>query len=199
MSKFYKPLLVSAGLIFSSAGMSGAASLGLTTSDPTMEASLAFVDYLEFGPDGDLSTFGAEVDSSNGISTSGITELGFGFGFETSDPTNTASGGFDIEDANGLVLAGDLIAIGFTEDVIEAQFGNLSGSEAELFGSSILATISFADPLGLNPFAKMNDGDFFEATVLISNVGGTTVVPVPASLPLLLLGFGGLAAIRSRT
>lgn len=42
--------------------------------------------------------------------------------------------------------------MGFTEDVIELQFGNLSGSGAGSFGASVLALISFDDPLGANPF-----------------------------------------------
>nr|WP_067292515.1 PEP-CTERM sorting domain-containing protein [Marinobacterium profundum] len=168
-------------------------SLGLTTQSPTLEASSASIDYLEFGPDGDLSTFGAEVDSTNGVSTVGLTEFDFGFGFSLADPTVGATGGFGIFDLNGLFLGGDLIAVGFLEDVIELQFGSLIGGGAGAFGSSVVAQLAFDDPLGLDPFASLNNGQLYTAFITVSNVAEIHAVPEPSTLLLFLsalLGFG---------
>ena len=177
-------------------GTANATPLGLTTEAPTIESSFAIVDYLEFGPDGDLSTFGAEVDFTDGVSPNGLTEIGFGIGFSLADPTSGATGGFDIFDEDGLFLDGDLLAVGFTEDIVELQFGNLGGSGAGSFGSSVLALIAFDDPLGPNPFASLIDGNAYVASVSISSV---VSLPLPATLPLLLAGLLGMGLIeRSR-
>ncbi|SIO45964.1 VPLPA-CTERM protein sorting domain-containing protein [Rhodovulum sp. ES.010] len=192
MKRHISAALVTAGLAFG-ALQAQAASLGLPTGAPSLSSSAAFIDYIEFAPDGDLSTFGAAVDSTDGVSPTGLTEIGFGVGFSLADPTAEATGGFDVFDEDGLFLAGDLLAVGFTEDVIEFRFGNLSGSGAGAFGSSVLALIAFDDPLGANPFDSFADGDFYSASITISNV-----VPLPAGLALLLGGLGGMALLRRR-
>lgn len=180
------------------AGASSAATLSLATETPNFSSSSAFVDFLNFDPDGDLSTFGADVDFTNGVSPVGFTELGFGIGYSLADPTGTATGGFDVTDENGLLLGGDLLAVGFSEDVIELQFDNLIGSGAGSFGSSVLMVVAFSDSfdeLGSNPFDDFADGFFYDATISVSNVAA---IPLPAGLPLLLTGFLGLGLLARR-
>ncbi len=191
----YKGLLLSILLIFTISLKANATTLGLTTQDPSLTSSFAFVDYFEFGTDGDLSSFGGVIDSSSGISPFGLTELSFGIGFSLADPTNTATGGFDVFDGNGLFLGGDLLAVGYTENVIEFQFDQLIGSAANSFGSSVLMLISFVDQLGANPFAGLVDGTFYDASVNI-----TSVVPVsePAMVSIIILGFILISLIRTK-
>ncbi|MEP5758982.1 MAG: VPLPA-CTERM sorting domain-containing protein [Litoreibacter sp.] len=181
-------------------GMVSAATLGLTTEAPSLSSSAAFIDFLDFDPDGDLSTFGAEVDATDGLSPAGFTEISFGIGYALSDPMGNFSGGFDVFDEDGEFLAGDLLAVGFMEDVIELQFGNLNGSGSGDFGSSVLALISFDDPLGANPFTSFFDGDSLGASISISSVANTSVapIPLPAGLPLLLGGLGFLGFMKRR-
>ena len=175
-------------------GATSAATLGLTTEAPSLASSTAFIDFFDFDPDGDLSTSGAEVDATNGTSPNGFTEIGFGIFYSLSDPTGDFGGGFDVFDDDGEFLAGDLLAMGFTEDVIELQFGNLSGSGVGDFGSSVLALISFDDPLGTNPFASLFDGDSLGASISISSVASTSVapIPLPAGFALMFSGLVGL-------
>lgn len=186
---------LAASAVFTVAGVeaASAASLNLLTGSATIGSNSASIDYLEIATDGDLSTFGAEVDFTDGVSPVGFTEIGFGIGFSIADPTSGATGGFDIFDDNGLFLDGDVLAVGFTDSVIEFEFGNLSGSGAGSFGSSVLALISFDDALGANPFASLVDGDFYSASISISNV---TPIPLPAGFPLLAAGLGGLLILR---
>ena len=174
-------------LIFVSIGSNAQASmLGLDTEPPTIESSFAVIDYFEFLSDGDLSTFGAVVDFVDGVSPNGLTEIGFGVGFDLSNPTVGATGGFDVFDQNGLFLGGNLEAVGFSGDLIEFQFGSLVGAAAGSFNTSVLMVIAFDDALGPNPFDVLVDGSFYDASVSISNVRETSQVPVPATLPLIL-------------
>ncbi|MEO9514404.1 MAG: hypothetical protein ABJH45_21575 [Paracoccaceae bacterium] len=195
-----RSLLFSGTLALASAfgSMSSAATLGLTTEAPSLSSSTAIIDFLDIDPDGDLSTFGAEVDATESVTSVGFTEIGFGVGYALANPIGDFSGGFDIFDGNGEFLAGDLLAVGFAEDVIEFQFGNLTGSGARDFGSSVLALIAFDDPLGLSPFDGFFDSDSLSASITISNVVDTSPaqVPLPAGLPLILTGFGGLLLLR---
>ena len=115
-----------------------------------------------------------------------------------SDPTGDFGGGFDVLDDDGEFLAGDILAVGFTQDVIEFQFGNLSGAGAGDFGTSVLALIAFDDPLGPDPFRAFTDGDLLSASITISRVAAVTPVPLPAGLPLLLTGALGLGLLRRR-
>lgn len=187
---------VLAGVItLGSFGAATAATLGLTTSTPTLESSFAFVDFLDLSPDGELSSFGAEVDFTDGASPTGFTTIDFAIGYALADPTTGLSGFLDVSDEDGQFLVGDLLAVGFTEDIIELQFGNLTGSGASLFSSSVLALIAFDDPLGANPFASFVDGDSYIASISISNVA---LIPLPAGLPLLAGGLGALMVLRRR-
>jgi len=194
-----KNLLLASALTLGTvvSGAASAATLGLATQTPSLTISSAAVEYLEFGPSGDLSTFDPKVTSAVGVSPVGFTTLGLGVGFSTDDPTTELTGGFDVLDDDGFFLGGDLIAVGFTEDVIELQFGNLDGSAANLFGSSVLALIAFEDPLGANPFAALLDGDSLWASISLSKVA-VAPVPLPAGLPLLLAGLAGMAMVRKR-
>ncbi|SFR06274.1 VPLPA-CTERM sorting domain-containing protein [Poseidonocella sedimentorum] len=185
--------IMAAGLAFG-AGGAFAATLGLTTAAPSLSSSTGLISYFDVDPDGDLSTGGAEVDATDGVSPSGFTEIGFGVGFSLADPTTGLTGGFDVFDDDGLFLGGDLFAVGFTEDVIELHFNNLSGSGASAFGTSVLALIVFDDPLGANPFAALLDGDELGASITISDV--VAPIPLPAGLPLLLAGLLGLGLVR---
>ncbi len=180
-------------LIFTTSITANATTLGLTTQDPSLDSSFAFVDYFEFNSSGDLSSFGGIIDSSSGISPFGLTEFSFGIGFSLSDPTNTAAGGFDVFDGNGLFLSGDLLAVGYTENVIEFQFDQLTGSAAGSFGSSALMLISFVDQLGTNPFAALVDGTFYDASVKIASV-----VPLsePTILPMFALALFLISLVR---
>ncbi|MDW3181523.1 hypothetical protein [Roseobacter sp.] len=127
---FIRAFIYTLAVIWVTAGAS-AATLGLTTSAPTIGASGA-IDYLEFGPDGDLSLVGGIVTASSLTSLDGPTaDLSFGVGFDVADPQTGPAGGFSLFDAQGLYLSGDLIALGFRgfglRSIVELQFGSLSG------------------------------------------------------------------------
>src|SRR5690606_40300467 len=113
--------------------------------------------------------------------------------FSLSDPTNTATGGFDVFDENGLFLSGDLAAVGFTENVIEFLFDHLTSAAASDFGSSVLMMISFADQLGANPFSGLIDGTFYDTSVNIARV-----VPEPQTLVLCALALALMSFVRRR-
>ncbi len=191
--------LLTITLIFSIQITATAASLGLTTQSPTLGSSSAFIDYLEFGGDGDISSFFNSLNSSSGVTPVGLTDLSFGVGFSLATPTVGATGFFDIFDDNGQFLAGDLFAVGFTEDIIELQFNNLIGSAAGSFGNSVLALVTFDDPLGPNPFNSFIDGNFYTASVSISDVVATvTSVSEPAILSIFILALFLMGFTRLR-
>ncbi len=200
MKKIIHSLLLAFALLFSVQLTVNAATLGLTTQNPTLGSSSVIVDYLEFGSDGDLLSFFSAIDSSNGVTPVGSTVLDFNAAFPLATPTIGATGFFDIFDDNGQFLSGDLLAVGFTEDVVELQFNNLIGSAAGSFGNSVLALVAFDDPLGPNPFNSFIDGDFYTASVSISSV----VLPVasvsePNILGLLFISLIGMFFYRRKT
>jgi len=198
MKKIIYSTLLTIALFLSVTHTVTAASLGLTTQSPTLGSSFIFVDYFEFDGDGDLSSLFNSIDSSSGVTPIGITDFSFGIGFPLVTPTVGATGFFEILDDNGQFLGGDLLAVGFTEDVIELQFNNLIGSAASSFGNSVLALISFDDPLGPNPFNSFIDGDFYTAAVSISNVSPSAQVPEPSMLSILILALFLMSITRTR-
>ncbi len=183
--------VILSGLLILSSGVSTAATLGLTTDSPRLGASDALMDYFEFSTDGDLSSFGSLIDSAVGVSPAGLAEISFGFGFDLLNPTVGGSGGFDIFDNSGIFLAGDLLAVGFREDLIELQFNNLTGFSASSFNASVLLEVLFDEPLGLNPFESLSDGSTYSGQLHLSNV--ISAVPVPATFYLMLLALGLLS------
>ena len=170
-----------------------AAPLDLDTTTPMLTAAGAFVDFLSFDPDGDLSTFFAEVTTFDGIVSNAPADISFGVGFSVANPVTSFSGGLDIFDNVGVFLRGDIAAIGFAEDLIEFEFDNLSGPGIASFGNSVLLSIDFTDSLGANPFDSLVDGQSYEASLTLANVAA---IPTPAVLPLLLAGLGAFGLCR---
>lgn len=173
----------------------GAASLGLATTTPSIAADAATVEVILFGSLSELFTFDAEVTSIRGFTPTGDVTLSLAIGFDEADPLGTASGGFDVFDDNGEVLAGDLVAVGFGDSALEFEFGLLSGGNAGLFGSTVLMTVLFDDPLGTDPFGALFDGAALDASITVENVV-SAVVPAPLSLPLLATALAGLVGAR---
>ena len=198
--------LISLALGFALAGFSAsAATLGLSTSAPTIGAQ-GTVDYFEFGPDGDLSMFGAPTDVSS-LTTldvaSGAVE--FAVGFDLANPFSTASGGFAVTDVIGTYLAGDLVAMGSrafgtSRSIVELRFDILSGRGASEWTPTLLINVIF-DGLGPDPFAGFLDGEFYDVEIgMFAVVGGDTPtpapIPLPAGLVLMLSSLGAIASCR---
>ncbi|MBN9672985.1 VPLPA-CTERM sorting domain-containing protein [Roseibium aggregatum] len=183
-----------------------AAPLGLTTEDPTIEASFAVIDFFEFSPgEGDLSTFSAAIDFTSGTSLASPATIDFLGSFSLSDPAASPFGFLDIFDVPNdpfafpeVLLSGVLIDVGFASDKIELLFGSLTGSVAGEFGSQVLMSVFFDDQLGENPFEALEDGESYTASISISKVASIGVVPLPAALPLLVTAFVGLGLIRRK-
>lgn len=198
---FFKPLFVAASLALA-AGASHAATLGLQTSAPTIGAGGA-ADYLEFGPDGDLSLFGGVVTVSSLTTLDVATaDLSFGVGFDLADPETGASGGFSVFDAQGLYLAGDLIDLGVrgfraVDSIVELHFGNLTGRGTSEWTQTLLMNVIF-DGLGDDPFAFFFDGDAYDVEIgVFAVVGGPepAPIPLPAAGWLLLCGVAAMGGI----
>ena len=174
-----------------------AATLGLATENPTVSASISTVDYFDDFEFIDMLVLG-DIDSETGVTVGPNPLLSFALGFGIFDPTNIFLGGFGIDTDNGQFLSGDLIAVGFTEDVIELQLGNLVGSGVGSFGSSVLATLTSLD-FGANPFDSLAGGGSTTASVTLANVVEMPPIPLPAGLGLLLSALAGLAFLRRKT
>ncbi len=101
-----------------------------------------------------------------------------------------------VSDMSGPLLASDsIVSVDIGLGTLTATFDSLSGPAAGLFGDTATAIFSF-DP----DFA---DGSGDEFRFLLSGVGVDIVsdiapIPLPASLPLLLAGLGGIALLRAR-
>ena len=180
-----------------------AATLGLATSAPTVGAD-GVVDYLEFGPDGDLSMFGVPVHTSSLTTIGAGAEVGFGIGFSLSDPESGASGGFEIYDDQGLYLSGDLLALGFRafrafDGLIELHFGSLTGRGVSEWTDTLLMTVIF-DGTGEDVFGSFFDGEFYDVEIgmfaVTSDAPPPSPIPLPDSAFLLLAGLGTMAAGR---
>lgn len=178
-----------------------AATLGLATSAPTVGAR-GVVDYLEFADEGDLSMFGANVFVSS-LTTLDVASarLGFGVGFDLSDPEANASGGFVILDDLGLYLSGDLAALGFRgfrsdDGIVELQFGNLMGRGASEWTDTLLMNVIF-DGVGGSPFTSFVDGEFYDVEIgMFAVVSDVSEIPLPAGAWLLLGGLVLLVATK---
>jgi hypothetical protein len=177
-----------------------AAPLDLETITPTFTAANSTVEFFEDFPslgEGELLAFGATITAADGVNPIAPATIDFTFGFPLTDPTDNPSGFFDVVDGSfSSVLSGDtVLALGFSENLVEVQFGNHTGSAGTDFNDSVLLSIAFADDLGADPFGALVGGGFYDATLTLANVAE---VPAPAALPLLLTGLAGLALFRKR-
>ena len=159
---------------------------------PVIDIPFAFADYLETGAAGDLSVLGAE-GLATGTPQSGILFIDILVDFTVTDRSDIAGALFSIDD-NGAFLDGTLVQAGFDADILQLLFGDLSGSAAPAFGPEALVEIVFIDPFpGTDPLSNLTDGTSYNVAATIS-----APVPLPAALPLLLAGLGGLVLLRRR-
>lgn len=181
------------------ASLMSATVVGSAASAISLSASGADVEYAEpFVGEGEISVVSAVIDNVSGAVPPALITLDIVAGFGLTDPTDEsdfAFGGFlDVSDASGQLLVGDLASIAFDVDEISFGFSNLGGSAVASFGPAVIATFSFTS-LGANPFASLTDGDVVTARV---DLESPAPVPLPASLPLLIVGLGSAVWVRSR-
>lgn len=171
-------------------GGAHAASLNLTTGDPTVVAGQATVDFAF----GELIVLDQFVTSTSGDDVASADTV-----FASSD---AVTGGFSISDSSLTELAGgDLIASGFTDNTIEFLFGVLSGTAASAYDSGqALVEVDFGSVFSgrTSIFDQLVDGDFYSATVTVSAVTAIAPIPLPAGIVLMLSGLVGLGVASRR-
>jgi len=186
-------------------GMTSAATLGLITEEPILEASDVDLDYIEidFGgtpdPDeADLSGFGAPITSDMGLVSPLVdpASLEISLFYDLLDPVGTAAGSVIVTDDFTFdeLLAGDVVAVGFEDGLLELELGFLSGSLAPEFGAGALVEIFFGTGFG-DPFDTFVDGDFLLASAKISAIAP---IPLPAGGALLATALVAAAGLRRR-
>lgn len=159
---------------------------------PVIDIPFATADYLEFGGVGDFTIFSAE-GLATGTPQSGGLFVDILLNFTVSDRSDIAGALFSIDD-NGAFLDGTLVQAGFDADILQLLFGDLSGSAASDFGAQALVEVIFIDPLpGDDPLSNLTDGTVYDVAATVS-----APIPLPAALPLLLAGLGGLVLLRRR-
>lgn len=172
-------------------GFASAETLNITKEGPRFYVNTAIIEFIEFGEDFDISSAGSIIDASFGVSLDGSSELGLGVAYLSSAPETSFSGGFDVLDAAGLFLSGELFEIGFANNELELLFGRLSGRMAGLFGDEVLMQIRFIDEVGADPFSAFSDGLSLTASIHVSKVApdSTTTIPLIGSQYFLVTAF----------
>lgn len=159
---------------------------------PVIDIPFAAADYLEFGGVGDFTIFGAE-GLATGTPQSGGLFVDILLNFTVSDRSDIAGALFSIDD-NGAFLDGTLVQAGFDADILQLLFGDLSGSAASDFGTQALVEVIFLFPFpGDDPLSNLTDDTAYNVAATVS-----APIPLPAALPLLLAGLGGLVLLRRR-
>ena len=159
---------------------------------PVIDIPFATADYVEFGGVGDFTIFGAE-GLATGTPQSGTLFFDIFVDFTVTDRSDIAGALFSIDD-NGAFLDGTLVQAGFDADILQLLFGDLSGSAASDFGARALVEVIFINPFpGDDPLSNLTDGTAYDVAATVS-----APIPLPAALPLLLAGLGGLVLLRRR-
>lgn len=162
---------------------------------PTIEIPFASADYLEVGGTGDLSAFLAEGLATDTTQAGGLF-VDFTLTFDPLAPAGTALGALFSVDDDGAFLDGDVLQTGFDGDVLQVLFGNLTGKAAGDFGRFALLELVFVFPFaGTDPLTTLVDGTTYDVAATIYSA---TPIPLPAGLPLLAAGLGGLVLLRRR-
>ena len=172
-----------------------AASLNVVTGLPVVDIPFATADYLETLGTGDLSIIAAE-GLVTGTPQAGDLFVDIFVDFDLLDPAGTAGGALFSVDDDGAFLDGSLVRTGFDADVLQLLYGDLSGNAAGDFGRFALVELVFIDPFpGDDPLSNLEDGTAYDVAATVSSVAP---IPLPAALPLLLAGLGGLVLLRRR-
>lgn len=172
-----------------------AAPLNAVTDAPVIDVPVATADYIEFFGIGDLSIIGAEGLSFD-LVPAGPLLIDIFVDFDVADPSGTAGGALFSVDDDGVFLDGALVRTGFDDDVLQLLFGGLTGPAAGDFGRFVLAELVFIDPVpGTDPLASFVDETTYDVAATLSSV---SAIPLPAALPMLAAGLGGLVLLRRR-
>ncbi|GFE64323.1 VPLPA-CTERM sorting domain-containing protein [Litoreibacter roseus] len=171
-----KPILVAASFLLPTAATAAPVTI-FESLNEFVFLDGGFADFVDSDTDGD----GITISASGGTDLDGTT---FAELFVSSDESDDPL----LESFTLLDVTFDFVEGG--EDTLTAIYGDLSGTAADLFGPTATAIFSF--------FEEDAEDGFFTASARIV-ADEVNVIPVPASLPLLLVGVAGLAALRRRT
>lgn len=144
-----------------------------------------------------LATTDAEIDYLPGVFPGTITDLDFLLNMEFDGPVwdGFATISDDVTFAtvfDGTLLDGMLTTDGDVgDDTLSLLFEGTVGAPF-----AILTFIGDLDGMGFSDF--FTDGVSFGAGTVTVDAAKLSAVPVPASLPLLLVGLGGIAAVSRR-
>ncbi|WP_420860567.1 VPLPA-CTERM sorting domain-containing protein [Algirhabdus cladophorae] len=203
-----------AGIILSlgTAVAANAASLGYTATDPFVSGE-GTVEFTDDGTLGDLLAFGMSVDSASSTLPGSLTEFDFTLDQYTLGMPNdgNATGSFSLyDDLLNEVGSDSVIGIGFVNNVVEIAFNSVeaflgNGTDVSPAASMVAlleVKFDFGANFSGNPFselAEMNANGNMEvfAAYKLSAVE-MSAVPVPAALPLLLIGVGAFGVVRRR-
>lgn len=172
-----------------------AAPLNYNLDGPTVEIPFAQADYIGSSGFGDLSMFFGEGLAS-GTSQAGGLFVSLILGFDPTAPAGTEVGSLFSADDDGAFLDGDVLETGFKDDVLQVLFGNLSGTAAADFGDFAILELVFVFPFaGTDPLTTLVDGTTYDVA---GTIYSATPIPLPAALPMLAAGLGGLVLLRRR-
>lgn len=162
---------------------------------PTIEIPVATADYFEAFGFGNLNMFLAEGLAS-GTPQAGDLFVDLVLGFDPLAPAGTEFGSLFSVDDDGAFLDGDVLETGFKDDVLQVLFGNLSGTAAADFGTFAILELVFVFPFaGTDPLTTLVDGTTYDVA---GTIYSATPIPLPAALPMLAAGLGGLVLLRRR-
>ncbi len=147
----------------------------------------------------------SEVDSSGDILTIGMNFAApvFGFGFVIQNDSQTTASGLDLEEI-GILLGGESFILSDILGLSDSSDGNsvssVNGTGPQFFGfisDTAFSSLEFVhgDDVAPGGVSGGNEEFYLNSAVLAPAIAA---VPLPAGLPLLLVGLGGMALVRGR-
>ncbi|WP_299963114.1 VPLPA-CTERM sorting domain-containing protein [uncultured Roseobacter sp.] len=177
-----------------------AKSLDLVGSGPSLSIGAISIDYFENAASDTRSFIGiAPITGGDGVALGTAPSLFFTATTGLSDPFAIDFGTLDASgDPNGdFLVLGDFVDFGFTDTTLEFLFDTIGGRAAGDFGSQVLLEFTIAANSGITLLSGLFDGAFPAGTATITgNLAPVSPIPLPAGLPLLLAGLGGLLVLR---
>lgn len=184
-----KKLLLAAALFATSAFSSQAATLGLDT-DPTIAIQDSFVDV------SNDPFFGLTVSGFGPSTSTGLAGAGDGLFVSVFGTDLDVFGFFGPSELTGTLSDTGFVSSPYTgADTLELLFDITGGTLASSFGDFALMTI--VGEFGSDPFGA-GFAPTFGSLTLNPVTSAVAPVPLPAALPMLVAGLGGLVAIRRR-
>jgi hypothetical protein len=164
----------------------------------TLGSTNAVLDYLQYAGEGDFSILAAPINTFTGIAPLDNAELSLSVSFGNADLGGTLDGSIEVAVSDSLYFSADIVGAKLIDNRFEFTLSQGEGPGVPEFGLSPSLSLIMLNAQAGSILDSLSTDGSFDVSLALASSPDASDVPLPASLILMLTGFGALVGGRKK-